>query len=453
MNTILLQPTDVLFFRDGRPMTGALAGHGAAWPMPTVISTAFHAALHQAELDKATGQMIHHHRRGRSGNYGTERDRKFGCLQTAGPFPVQFEEDKSTWFFPRPADAQLATSANASLFPVGHSTAASSLPQELRYPVANTQKHSKDTPASWWNEGTWNTYLGTTPRNPVEHCLFKNDSDFADAEHTVGIGIDPCTGSQDGEHIYSASYLRLREGWGLGILATALDKDFKDSTGNDLITSLLKGDGGKIIIGGQQRICSARFEGKAGTPLPLPLGRKDGFSRANGKFLVKWILLSPSVWPAILQDEAKGIAAHSGGWLPNWVEPGSGRVLLKSEDTGRGAHEPREAWRARVRKYSSLSVRLVAAVVPKPVVVTGWALSNDTDRLEGGAKSAHLAVPAGAVYYFEADSAEAAGALAKALNWHGLTHGTHIRNRRSTLMGEKGFGLGVCGTWNFGDVR
>ena len=26
-------------------------------------------------------------------------------------------------------------------------------------------------------------------------------------------------------------------------------------------------------------------------------------------------------------------------------------------------------------------------------------------------------------------------------------------NRRSTLMGEKGFGLGVCGTWDFYERR
>jgi hypothetical protein len=59
-------------------------------------------------------------------------------------------------------------------------------------------------------------------------------------------------------------------------------------------------------------------------------------------------------------------------------------------------------------------------------------------------------VPAGAVYYFEADSAEAAAQLAAALNWHGSdANPTTMKNRRSTLMGEKGFGLGVCGTWKF----
>ena len=42
-----------------------------------------------------------------------------------------------------------------------------------------------------------------------------------------------------------------------------------------------------------------------------------------------------------------------------------------------------------------------------------------------------------------------AGKLATALNWHGATEGKEIKNRRSTLLGEKGYGLGVCGTWRF----
>ena len=60
---------------------------------------------------------------------------------------------------------------------------------------------------------------------------------------------------------------------------------------------------------------------------------------------------------------------------------------------------------------------------------------------------------AGAVYYFVADSVDAAVALANALNWHGdpkaADFGKTIKNRRSTLLGEKGYGLGVCGSWEF----
>ncbi|MCS7338971.1 MAG: type III-B CRISPR module-associated protein Cmr3, partial [Verrucomicrobiae bacterium] len=101
LHQILLQPTDVLFFRDGRPMAGSLAGHTAAWPLPDVTNHALHAALHRAGFTNA-----HAHRIGRSGAYSDQRVRKFGCLVTAGPFPVQICEKPDakaravTWYFP-----------------------------------------------------------------------------------------------------------------------------------------------------------------------------------------------------------------------------------------------------------------------------------------------------------------------------------------------------------------
>ena len=192
----------------------------------------------------------------------------------------------------------------------------------------------------------------------------------------------------------------------------------------------------------------------AGPALPLPLGKRDSFKERNGKFLVKWILLSPAVWPAIAADAGRNINAHQGGWLPNWINPHNGEVLLKAGDVARRESESREAWRQRARQQGNISAKLVSAIVSKPLVVTGWSLPDEGGASEsersGGAQSAHLAVPAGAVYYFEADSAEEARKLAAALNWHGNdAKPTTIKNRRSALLGEKGFGLGVCGTWDF----
>ncbi|MDA1278096.1 MAG: hypothetical protein O2960_29215, partial [Verrucomicrobia bacterium] len=104
------------------------------------------------------------------------------------------------------------------------------------------------------------------------------------------------------------------------------------------------------------------------------------------------------------------------------------------------------------------SVEQVFAIVTKPLVITGWSLpdeagANDSER-SGGAQSTHFVVPAGAIHYFEAEPDANGGpgnaiALAAALNWHGSGDGTEIKNRRSTLLGEEGFGLDVCGTWNF----
>jgi hypothetical protein len=171
--------------------------------------------------------------------------------------------------------------------------------------------------------------------------------------------------------------------------------------------------------------------------LPLPIGPAITGTR------VKWVLLSPAIFPAV--------GDHPGGWLPSWVNHLTGQVELL-DGPGKNA-----AARRKVPEGKPIQARLVAALVGKPIPVTGYALPHETTGSQGGAKPTHLAVPAGAVYYFEAegrDEAEKqvnAQKLAAALNWHGSeSNPTTIKNRRSTLMGEKGFGLGVCGTWSFG---
>lgn len=443
MNTILLEPTDVLFFRDGRPMEGSLAGHGAGWPLPNVISAAFHAALHRSGL----GDQAHAHRRGARGQYvdGAPRDRKFGSLATAGPFPVRLTAEKGPgeWFFPRPQDLQDDTLQPGLLPTTRFDAKLSSLPEPLLYGVGNLHAPKKETQAkTWLSKAAFEAYLAGKGGPAGDAAC--GDRDFSEVEHNIGIAIDPETGTTgqgatEGK-IYSAHFLRLRPHWRLGVCAAAVDKDYS-AHDHDLVRGLLNGDGRQIIVGGQQRVCTAtRIE----TPdLPLPQGLSAGFNPHAGQFLLKWVLLSPAIWPEIKADPARNIKPHPGGWLPNWIEPQTGNVLLTS---GPGV---RKAQRKHQDQGQAIAARLVAALVPKPIVVTGWALPNETDRPEGGAKSTHLAVPAGAVYYFQAASEDAARALAVALNWHGASNGTEIRNRRSTLLGEKGFGLGVCGTWCF----
>ncbi len=463
MNALLLNPVDVLFFRDGRPMTGSLAGHSAAWPLPDVTNHALHAALHRAGFSG-----VHLHRRGKSGKYSNERSRIFGSLLTAGPFPV---DATGRWFFPRPKDAQAKGSVNPTFFPVLSSSlgqqdlwSASSLPSPLQYAVANSCPPEKEADLpSWFSAEAFLAYLSETAlkddSNSPNHFL--TDGMIGDKEASIGITIDSDTqtagqGAAEGK-IYSALYLRLREGFRLGLLAKAEDKDFNHPThGNDLVKALINGHPAHIVVGGQQRICTAEL--KETNPLPLPQGLSntaDFIALPNGKFAVKWVLLSPAVWPKISATKKDGSPqnAHPGGWLPNWIYPEKGEVLLTA---GVGV---KKAKRKGGSPGQVIAARLVAAVVPKPLVVTGWALPNPANLSDpqqspqGGAKSTHLAVAAGAVYYFEADSADQAVALANALNWHGTTAGSEIKNRRSTLLGEKGYGLGVCGTWKPFEVR
>lgn len=443
-----LTPQDVLFFRDGRPIATA-GGHGARWPEPSLIFDAIHAALHRAFPADSPGQFQpweHSHRFGRSSNRDLNRDRtqRFGALATAGLFPVL---ETGEWLFPAPQDVVPSESNELHLLaPLKSEHGDSNLPKPLRFGLGNPCEPSKDELAPWWTRSAFADYL--VGRKPAS-SLLRRHADLFDGEWTTGIGIDPETQTQDGERIYSAEYLRLRPEISLGFSATLPTKqnrsreDIKDCIG-ELFTASRT-----LIVGGQQRVCTVDAVNHGHTLAGLlPTG-----ASISGN-LVKWVLLSPAVFPAIQADTTKEITPHPGGWLPNWVAPVDGQVLLKGGDTVRGKTESREAWRARVRSMPVIRATLVAARIPKPIVLTGWTEAlhlKDTDSArEGGAKSTRLAVPAGAVYYFEAASETDAKNLAAALNWHGSeTNLSTIKNRRSTLMGEKGFGLGVCGTWKF----
>lgn len=413
-------------------MTGSLSGHGAAWPLPTVTNAALHAALHRSDLNETE---VHTHRRGVSGKYQNERDRRFGSLTTVGPFPV---DEDGQWFFPRPLDANEAHSSLPTFAPLkdGFDSSFSSLPAPLCYPVANTMPPSKDTPSPWWSTHAWDAYIneGCAFSSPRE---FRDDSHFFAAEHSYGIGIDPETGTQDQVSFYSASYLRMKQGTRIGLLAEALDKGGRDAGDpHDLIKRVFPNSGSRtdLVIGGQQRLCSV--ERPSGEKLHLPTGLVLGFHSSEGKFHVKWTLLTPAIYP---KKDKQG-DQHSGGWLPSWVDPKSGDVRLLDGPGGNAAA------RKKLTPGKPIKARLVAAMVGKPLAVTGYAIAGETK----GARVAHLAVPAGSVYYFECDSSTAAIALVGALNWHGGERGSDtIINRRSTLMGEKGFGIGVCTTWKF----
>jgi hypothetical protein len=335
--------------------------------------------------------------------------------------------------------------------------------------VGSALPPSKDRKAEpWLCKEAFQRYLEGNGTQEVEPEEALDDCEIFDAEHSIGIGIDPqtgTTGSGDASgKIYSAHYLRLRDDWRLGVLAKAEDKKFQyERHQNDLIAALLDGGQHRIVIGGQQRVCTAEIVHSNNIPIPpqLPIGKTTGFHKSKGgRVLVKWVLLSPAVWPQILDKDKDGnplsdrdglpIRSHPGGWIPNWVDAGDGSVLLRHRTSDRS----RDYSGSKARRVSQvdepISAQLVAALIPKPLVVTGWALPDETSGERGGAQSTHLAVAAGAVYYFKADAEQEAGKLAASLNWHGAElRPRTIRNRRSTLLGEKGFGLGVCGTWDF----
>lgn len=491
-------PQDVLFFRDARPMTAntGSGGHGARWPEPSVIFDTIHAALHRAfpmsadsSRDATTFQDYlkeqqwdwqHPHRyvarpqNGRSRNRQPEerfRNQRFGSLKTFGPFPAirgTGSEAHDLWLFPAPADyLSNETAARPFLSPFRQSCGNANLPGPFLHALGSPCEPSKTEAAPWWSKAAIEAAMRNEPP-PRDGCWQK--SELYAEEWNIGIGIDPARQTQDEKRIYAAQYMRLREEVALGFTASL---PTNPPNGVDGIQHLFPAND-IIICGGQQRACRVKeLKDEAQAPVALkdllPLAQLNGFQPdRDGKWRIKWMLLSPAVFPFVSE-------ASPGGWLPNWIAAldgedhgrpyKAGHILLKPQIPPQGVGEGRETWRKRIaREVAPIGARLVAARVPKPVVVSGWSerlhilvhaanLQAETSSdytPDKGARPTLIAVPAGSVYYFEADTEPDARALTAALNWHGAdTNPTTIKNRRSTLLGEKGFGLGVCGTWTF----
>jgi CRISPR-associated protein Cmr3 len=441
-----LTPSDLLFFRDGRPMEAA-GGHGARWPEPSLIFDAIHAALHRAFRNGQ--QWEHNHQYGKSSDrdHNGRADQRFGSLKTAGLFPVLPNED---WLFPSPYDVvpsdepglQLLTPLRGDVDP-----GRSNLPQPLTYSLGTPGVPSKRSAAPWWSKAAFEAYL--SGKLPLAESI-KTNSDLMAGEWTTGIRIDPETGTTgqgiaEGQ-IYSAQYLRLRPQVRMGFAATLPVK--QNGSAADVlecIGQLWGENGGSIAVGGQQRVCSV-------SPPQSDSILGDIFPRSPSidSERVKWVLLTPAVFPAISADTKNGkqIKDQPGGWLPTWIDPQTGEVKLLTGGPGK-----EKAKRLNVETGKPIKAKLVAARIPKPIAITGWSERLNAAKTYGendnkGARPTLLAVPAGAVYYFESpDPAK----LADLLSWHGPDRQSprSIVNRRSTLLGEKGFGLGVCGTWDF----
>jgi hypothetical protein len=444
MRVYQLIPQDVLCFGTA-PQTVAGAELEQAsvwWPAPCVIFDAFHGALHRAFPQVQLWE--HPHAFGKNGRYPSqaEKSQRFGSLLTAGPFPGRRKGKELQWFFPCPSDAVVAADTTiASLLPIGNAKGHHNLPKPLRCPLGNpfSERHSR--PAPWWSKTAVEAYLKNSSPHPAE--LWDSDELFG-CEWQTSRAISPKAPRQQGESTYSFQALRLRENVALGIAASMLLKERNYTEGMD---ELYRDRRRSLVLGGQQRVCHVR-ESYCALETLLPLSEPITGQR------LKWVLLSPAIFPAAMKNQERpDLKEHPGGWLPNWVCPTTGNILLKKGNTERAPGESRETWRQRIRQdLPAFECRLVAARIPPPIQIAGWSeqkhLQLADPAARPGPKPTYLAVPAGAVYYFEGPDAPQ---LAEALAWHGAAwHNLDtIHNRRSALLGEKGFGLGVCGPWEY----
>jgi CRISPR type III-B/RAMP module-associated protein Cmr3 len=421
-----IEPRDLLFLRDARPMEASDAGFGSNWPRPDQIWNAFINAFHARwQTHQEWEGYEHKYKEGVDSN--EDSSFRFGALKSAGPFPV--DEQKKEIYFPCPLD--LSSDNEGMLFQMNLVDASkTNIPKPLTCTFSSS-KLGKNEPPQWISGTDYAKYLKGESFKPEKVELY-------DTERNIGIGIDPATNSTLEGKLYQAEYLRFRTTTRMAVQVSCLLKG-----GKDIFAEIANEE--KIILGGQQGMAALS---KPSRPFSLPSSILPSSILPSsifhpsifhqGTILLRWTLLSPAVFPEISANSAKDIKHHPGGWLPSWVDSEIRQVMLPRKDVDREEGESRDAWRKRVKESARFSAKLVAARVGKPLAFSGW-------DLQTGPKPTYLAVPSGSSYVFECADLDEAKDLSNALSWNSGT-GDEIRNRRSTLLGEKGFGLGVCST-------
>ncbi len=424
---IEIQPRDVLFFRDARPMGGSSEGAGGNWPLPSVFFSAMRSALLEKwPQGNAEFESVDHRYTDNEKNKGITA--LFGGLKTLGPFP----QKDGVPHFPLPLDVEaggimqpipLDNETESGTSPPVKPGIATNLPKPLKYAVANTRPPSKEELGDWIDLSALNRYLNGEAK--IE--AVRNEEVFA-VESRPGVGIDPDTHANQKSIFYQAEYLRLHDD--AEMLAFAECPGIK--RGGDNVGDLLDvffADSAKrsIVFGGQRGL--AYMEARRDP-------RKIAKPETKGK-LVKWVLLTPALFVNGARKDTPLHECDIKGWLPGWVDAETGRVRLKGERPARKDYRARKEWREAINNQPDIGASLVAARIGKPYVASGWRLNQDDGSGGGVPKPTRLLVPAGSVYYFECDSEKDAQALVDSLH----------AQVKSDLLGEQGYGFGVCASW------
>lgn len=364
-----LEPNDLLFLRDARPMEASDAGLGANWPRPDQVWSAVINALHRQWPERQSWEMEKwENTRYKNKNFSD----RFTSLKSFGPYPLKNGE----LYLPLPLDwdMQLVSAKN------------SNLPQPLAYAFQDRVLGKKEYP-QWIKANKYLAYLkGETPElkkeSEKEKLYFE--------ERYIGIAIDSQTKTTAKSQLYQAEYLRLNLGTKLYFSTECTLKN-----GTDIIK---KFDGKNLIIGGQQGLAEINKT----TEINLP--KVDSF---NSRYL-RWTLISPAIF--------------RNGWLPDFCV--DSRKNISSED---------KAALGTVMFKDCNFAKLIAARIGKAFAFSGWCLKTEE------AKETTLAVPAGSSYVFDCGTPENAQKLATVLQYP---------QRRSSELGAKGFGIGLCSSVN-----
>lgn len=417
MSTVLIEPTDLLFFRDAIPMSaGQGKGAGCRMPFPSTLHEAFRASLLRARGETGLRKEVAGRPRNaiRKGNWHEVSDatdvmiatKAFRSLRTVGPLPWHPDTGKGL-MLPVPLDVAL-TSDKSSLMRLQLWRDPSVKPDDLAHPddlrplclpLATTPPDKHGQLHGWWSIPQYQAYLAGETANANQRFDPLPTDALWQFEHRVGVQIDAGSFAATSGQLYAGSYLRARSG--VRFAAQLLLGDPRaeaDGEGREIKNLPW------LLLGGEFRLARLWHTNTANQPLPdyfTGLRQAPAPPSKDGPCLLKWVLVTPAIF------------AH--GSLPGWC------LDTKTDRQGGKLKTGRVCFDLPGRAH------LISWCLGKPRTVSGW------DVAEGRAKPTMLAVPEGGVYYFLCENRNTAAALAKKLHWQ----------PRSDFYGEKGCGYGL----------
>jgi CRISPR-associated protein Cmr3 len=336
---LMIQPHDVLLFRDGKPFSAGtdIRARSLFPPTPFTLQGAIRARIlfssgtSPADYVQGTTPAAQQLR-----NLIGSPQGSYGQLRLWGPFLARQENGQWVRYFPLPADVVCVGGGYTLLQPLKYPPWQSNLPVHLQTPWLRTTKHLEEA-RGWISKQALERYREGQPPQTVlpEDC-------FVEREPRFGIAMERARRTVRESYLYLAEFLRLKED-----VAFWVDVEGISETN-------LGGKTGFLQLGGEARAAYYEVqEPVLGSLLTPPNSLPHRFKVA---------LLTPA-W-------------FSGGWQP------------QSGNWGQFFNDPKD------------SVRLVSAIIPRYQAI-GGAYVDDGRRKGAFQKPMRRFVPAGSVYFFE----------------------------------------------------
>lgn len=235
---MVIQPHDVLLFRDGKPFSAGtdIRARSLFPPTPLTIQGAIRARVlfssgvspaDYAQGMSSTAQQLHNLIGTPQGDYGQ--------LRLRGPFLARRENGRWVRYFPLPADVICLNGSYALLQPLKQPPWRSNLPPDLLTSWLRTTERIEEI-RGWISEQELRAYRdGSAPRTVCK------ERGFVEREHRFGVALERAKRTVRESFLYLAECLRLKDGIAFWVEVEGIS------------SSDLGGDKGFLQLGGEAR--------------------------------------------------------------------------------------------------------------------------------------------------------------------------------------------------------